>query len=571
MSNSVTDTRGRTIRRSLDVAALDGSTVVFEGAGTCDLLVDCDTLRDIQSVVASWAADIGMPTLLYSEAGGVRAKNAPGGPVARVPPGIDVTTPFTVGLDLILDSVTRGGEKTVIVLPFAESQLPDDHGARFGADAARILEQLVVRATDPSWRAEGHRIVLVGRTGSVDRRVTRMPGVVAVSLGLPGLGEREVAFDLMQHSSRHPLFLDRALPASQAARLAGGLTIDDISRLRYRSSPAYPLGVDEILDRKRHVLRQMAGNTLVVIENPPDLETDVAGLLQIRVHVAELLEDGDLNARILLYGPPGCGKTWVARTIARALRVPAIELARIKGRFVGESEDNLRRAFDAIKANLPACLILDEVDQDVFAKRSDQPADGNSVDSDLRAMFFEFLGDVGDQSGLSVIGMSNRPDLLDEASSDRFAKIPILYADVTEAAEIMAIQARRERRELAVDAAAEALAAAGDAFSGRQLVRLLRSARIHARQQGRTRIDGDDVAWAIHDTQERIGPGEERMALMAVAATSYSRHLPWNAARHFGDRFARPPKYLEAFVSGDGTVDLIALRARIREMEHHAR
>jgi AAA+ superfamily predicted ATPase len=214
---------------------------------------------------------------------------------------------------------------------------------------------------------------------------------------------------------------------------------------------------------------------------------------------------------------------------------------------------------------------MDEIDQSVLAKRGEHPGDGSTVKADLRSMLFTFLGDIGDQGGLAVLGMTNRPDLLDEASIDRFSKIPILHATFEEAAHIMAIQARREQRELDLDAAAEALAASGDVFSGRQLVLLLESARIHAREHGHARIEGDDVSWAIHDALERIGAGEERMALLAVASTSYNRHLPWNAARYLGDSYAQPPKYLEPFVFGDGTVDLEALRARIREMEHHAR
>ncbi len=565
------DTRASQIRRRLDLATLDGSVVILTGSGATDLLVDGGTLRDAESVIAMWAAESRMPTLIYSEAEGIRAKNAPDGPRARVPSGIDIGTPYTVALDLIFDSIDRDGVKTVTVLAFAEAQIPDDRGVGYHGDAARIVEQLAVRTTDPAWRDAGHRIVLIGKTESLDQRLTRLPGFVVEDLGLPALAERDEAVDLMARSTKHPLALESSLEASQAARLAGGLRVDDISRLRYRGCLARPVTVQQILERKRQAIREMAGDTLVVHDNPPSLDTDVAGLPQVRVAVAELLEVGDLNARAIFGGPPGVGKTWVSLTVAGAFQVPAIELGRIEGRYVGESQDNLRRAFNAIEANLPACLILDEIDQTVLARRGEHAGDGSSVKADLRSEFFKFLGDIGDQRGLSVIGMSNRPDLLDEASSDRFAKIPILHATHDEAAQIMAIQARRENRELDVEGAADALAAAGDVFSGRQLVRLLGRASIHARKDGRTRIEGRDVAWALNDVLERVGPGEERMALLAVAATSFQSHLPWNAARQLGDPFAQPPKYLEPFVLIDGSVDLVALRTRIKEMEHHAR
>lgn len=566
-----TDSRAAQIRNRLGLATLDGSITIFEGIGTTDLLVDGGTLRDTESVIAAWGADNDMPTIVYSQAEGIRAKNAPDGPRARVPPGIDISTPYTVALDLIFDSIQRDSTKMVVVLPFAEGNIADDHGQGRHGDAARIIEQLAVKTTDPNWRDTGHRIVLIGKTERIDPRLSRLPGFAVESLGLPHPAERDEALTLMERSTKHPLVMGGSLTRPTASRLSGGLTIDDLSRLRYRGSAARPVTTDQILQRKREAIREMAGDTLIVHDVPPNLETDVAGLPQIRVAVAELRSEANLNGRFVLTGPPGVGKTWVALSIAGAMQVVAIELGRIKGRYVGESQDNFRRAKTAIMANLPACLIMDEIDQTVMAKRGENPGDGSSIDADLRTEFFTLLGDVGDVGGLSVIGMSNRPDLLDPASSDRFAKIPLLHATHEEAAQIMAIQARREGRELDVGGASDALSVGGDVFSGRQLVRLLGRAGIHARQVGRDRIEADDVAWALTDVVERIGPEEELMALRAVASTSFHSHYPWNAARQLGIMFARPPKYLEPFVLSDGAVDLVAIRARIKEMEHHAR
>jgi hypothetical protein len=565
------DTRASQIRDRLGLSALDGSIIIFEGVGTTDLLVDKGTLRDAESVIAAWGAENNMPTLVYSQAEGIRAKDAPDGPRARVPSGVDIGTPYTVALDLIFDSIERDGTRTVVILSFAEGQIADDHGQGYQGDSARIVEQLAIKTTDPAWRSAGHRIVLIGKTERIDQRLSRLPGFAAEALGLPDPTERDEALALMEHSTKHPLTLESSLSRTTAGRLSGGLTVDDLSRLRYRGSIARPVTTEQILARKREALREMAGDTLVVHDIPPNLETDVAGLPQIRVAVAELQAEGDLNGRVILNGPPGVGKTWVALSMAGATQVVAIELGRIKGRYVGESQDNFRRAKTAILANLPACLVMDEIDQTVMAKRGENPGDGSSIDADLRTEFFTLLGDVGDQGGLSVIGMSNRPDLLDAASSDRFAKIPILHATHEEAAQIMAIQARREGRGLDIEGASEVLAAGGDVFSGRQLVRLLGRAGIHARRAGHERIEADDIAWALTDVVERIGPEEELMALRAVASTSFHSHYPWNAARHLGDPFAMPPKYLEPFVLSDGSVDLVAIRVRIKEMEHHAR
>ena len=560
--------RNDLVTNALDTGELDDSIVVFDGPGTNDLLVDEGALRGVEPTISAWAAKRDMVTIAYSEAGGVRAVNAPDGPRARVPSGIDIGTPVSIALDVMFDSAGRGNDRQCMVLQFSEGVLPNDHGTGFAGDTARIVEQIATRAVDPVWRAAGHRIVLVGRTGRIDERLTRLPGFNVVTLGLPKYDERKAGLELMSSSTRHPLVLEPDLELAAAARTLGGITLDETSRMRYRSSATSPLGLKDIIEEKKYSIRQMAGDSLTVRDDVPNFDTDVAGLPQVRRFIREEVERGNFNLRAVLTGPPGNGKSWVASAIAAELGNPAIYLGRIEGHYVGESQDNLRRAFDGIEANLPATLILEEIDQSVLGRRGGYAGDGSNVKADLRAMMFEWLGDVGDQRGISVIGLSNRPDLLDEASSDRFTMLPILHPDPVEAAQIMAIQARRSGLDLDLESTTLALMACGDVFSGRQLVRLLGSAEVHARRGGRTSIGGDDVTWAVGDAMERIGPAEERQSLLAVAATSFARHLPWNAARDAGFTDAQPPNYLQPFVFNDGTVDMVALRGRIRELEH---
>ena len=132
------DTRAGHIRTRLDLSVLDGSITIFEGIGTTDLLADDGTLRDTESVIAAWGAENHMPTIVYSQAEGIRAKNAPKGPRARVPSGIDIGTPYTVALDLVFDSIERDGVKTVVILTFVMTRLRlDEHDRRPLEDLAR--------------------------------------------------------------------------------------------------------------------------------------------------------------------------------------------------------------------------------------------------------------------------------------------------------------------------------------------------------------------------------------------------------------------------------------------------
>lgn len=560
--------RADTVTEAMVAAVADGSIPVFTGLGISDLLVHDRTLRDLPWTLAVWAAGLGMPTIAYSEADGASAKNTPDGPKARVP-SLDTAIPPSIALDTIFEQCSGEDEEpTLILIDWVEAQVSDD-GQGFHGDAARIIEQLASKATDQEWIGQGHRIALLARTGQPDQRLLRLPGFPLVELGLPDEDERALALTLMQASTRKPLALADGLSAEHAARLAGGLTIDALSRMRHRHSDQNPITISALVAGKNQQITAAAGSTLVVHTDLPDLATDVAGMPQVKRRMAEATRRGRFSQRLILTGPPGVGKSWVAKALAASAGLPALELGRVEAKWVGESQDNLRRAFDVLTANLPACLILDEVDQSVLARRGSgsggDGGDGASVKGDLRNMFFTFLGDNA-AAGLMVVAMTNRPDLLDEASADRFEMVPIVHPSPNEAAEIVRIQTRRMGIDVADDdGAIKVLEASGETYSGRQLVRLADTADISRSEAGRSHVELQDWMWAEADTIESLGAGEELMALLAIATASNRRLLPWIAAAHAEQPY-RMPTYLEPFVRTDGSVDFPALNARINEL-----
>lgn len=548
-------------------ARVEGTvTIVNDSVG--DPLVDGHSIRDLTRVLSVHAAAGGMPTLRYTVAGLLEPITAPNGPAARVPSGIGERTPPTVAIDMIRESCLRDHRPHLIILDFAEHLLPEDRMHSASGDTARIVEQIAELASDPVWANAGHRLVLIGRTAAVDHHVAGLPGVNVVEIGLPKTAERRTAIELMSNSPRHRFVLAPDLDLDRAARLTGGMSIHTLSTMRLHTSPTSPLTVEDILKRKRAAIRQAAGETLIVHDEPLSIDADVAGLPQVRRVLGEEMRRGNFSLRLILAGPPGNGKTRVSTAIAATLGVPAIELGHILNRYVGDSEANLTRALDAIAANAPCLVILDEADETFLGRRGDTPAsDGGQVTANLRAALFSWLGDVGAQDSISVIGLTNRPDRLDEAATDRFVTLPVLHPSPWEAAEIMAIQARREGLEFDLDGAALALLDAAAAFSGRQAVRLLGRAHVHAIEHGRQRVDGADVAAAIGESMQSLGPLEERQSLLALRATSWASHLPWNAARYLGDQTAVVPAYLDRVVRDDGSIDQVALADRIGELE----
>ena len=114
---------------------------------------------------------------------------------------------------------------------------------------------------------------------------------------------------------------------------------------------------------------------------------------------------------LLLAGPPGTGKTTVAKVIAAQARCSfyPVSGADVMSKWVGESEGNIRRLFDRARENRPSVIFIDEIDA-IAARRGDIQVH----DTQVNQLLSEIDG-VSGQRGVFVIGATNRPDQLDPA------------------------------------------------------------------------------------------------------------------------------------------------------------
>ncbi|CAN8103381.1 unnamed protein product [Discula destructiva] len=118
-------------------------------------------------------------------------------------------------------------------------------------------------------------------------------------------------------------------------------------------------------------------------------------------------------AGILLWGPPGCGKTLVAKAVANESKANFISIKgpELLNKYVGESERAVRSLFARARGSAPCILFFDEMDA-LVPKRDDSLSDASSR---VVNAFLTELDGTGDRSGIYVVGATNRPDCIDPA------------------------------------------------------------------------------------------------------------------------------------------------------------
>jgi DNA polymerase III delta prime subunit len=562
--------RAERIRKAFAEAVESGSVLAFTG-NTSDVFVTREAVTRLDYLIGVISAEHNMPTLKYSLGQSAVAANVPNGPEARIPKGIDAATPITMALDALFAHINTAGAPHTLLIDFAEAVLPEGE-ACCGADDRRIMEQILSRSTDVSWKKQGHCLVLIARADGINKRLFHMPGIVEHTVSLPPMHERSAAISRFAQSRTHPLRLASDTDGERFARLSGGISLDAVNRLRHRSGEENPITLEDLIALKKDVIRRSAGDCLFIHEESRDIEHDIAGLPQVRRYMADKEKIGCNTLRMLLAGPPGTGKTLVGVAIALRMGTVPLSFRMIKNRYVGDSERNLYRALDVINNSAPCTVIIDECDQSGMGKRARSTADESSaVEGSLRGILMEWLGDTGANNGINVIALTNHPSGMDGAFLDRLDIIPVLEpSSAREKADIARIQAQRIGVDMDYDGCVRAFAENDGTYSGRQIVRILESARVFAGYADHDRIEYEDVRDALADTLQAYGTAEELQALLAIQYARSARYLPWVAARHYGED-VRPPAYAAPFIKNGSEIDREALERHIAERGAYAR
>lgn len=233
--------------------------------------------------------------------------------------------------------------------------------------------------------------------------------------------------------------------------------------------------------------------------------TDVAGEDEAKENLTEIVEylhnpgkykeiGASMPKGILLVGPPGTGKTMLAKAVAGEANVPFFSMSgsEFVEMFVGMGASKVRDLFQQAKEKAPCIVFIDEIDA-IGKKRDGQIGGNDEREQTLNQLLVEMDGFTGNE-GIIVMAATNRKDILDPAllRPGRFDRqIMVNYPDIKGREEILKIHTRN--KPLAPDVSLKTIAQTTAGFTGAELENLANEAALLAARNNRKAITKQDI------------------------------------------------------------------------------
>ncbi|KAK0183804.1 AAA family ATPase [Armillaria mellea] len=424
------------------------------------------------------------------------------------------------------DVFTEAKEKSpcIVILDEVDALVPRREDSAGGEVEKRVVATLLTILDGMDNSVDAGRVVVIG--------TTNRPNAIDPALRRPGRFDREIEIgvpDVQGRLSILEVLLSKAphsIPQEDLQTLASrthGYVGADLSALireagtlaikrwlasatsNDQSSDDLAIALPDLLS-SLPAIRPSAMRSLFV-EAPPVRYADIGGqafvIKKLQESVEWPLRHPEAFQRlgvkppkgVLLYGPPGCSKTVLARACASesGVNFVAVKGPELLNKFVGESERAVREIFRKARAVSPSIIFFDEIDALATSRTASESAAGSSHEGVLTSLLNEMDG-VQELLGVTIIAATNRPDAIDSALMRPGRLDRILYVgppDYDGRKEILRIRMNGMKVESTVDI--DQIASMTDGCSGAEIAALCQEAALLTMQ------DNMNAPWVTND------------------------------------------------------------------------
>ena len=470
--------------------------------------------------------------------------------------GILVSGPAGVGKTTLVRAVCAGRRLVELDGPEIGALTADDRLKRVASAAADVTDGggvLLIADIDALLPATAEPVATlilaelrkaVAAAGVAVIVTSSVPENLDQRLRAPDLCDRELVLSLPDAATRTALLQGLLKPVptenidfSEIADHTPGFVVADLAALireaalraaaRASSDGTPPKLTQDDLLGALTVIRPLSRSAAVEVTLGSITLDDVGDMTATKQALTEAvlwpLQHPDTFARlgvepprgVLLYGPPGCGKTYVVRALASTgrLSVHAVKGSELMDKWVGSSEKAVRELFGRARDSAPSLVFLDEVD--ALTPRRGQSFDSGVTDRVVAALLTELDG-IEPLREVVVVGATNRPDLIDPGLLRPGRLEKLVFVEPPDAQGRLDILRTAGKSVPLRDVDLAALAADLDGYSAADCVALLREAALTAMRRS---VDAAEITAAdVAAARETVRPSLDPVQLASLRA-----------------------------------------------------
>ncbi|XP_004521824.1 spermatogenesis-associated protein 5 isoform X1 [Ceratitis capitata] len=415
---------------------------------------------------------------------------------------------------------------TLIIIEDVHNVCPkhesNEMSKRVGASFLSILDVLNSR------KREAQHIFVLASTSQIDalnpsaRRCGRLD--CEIEIGAPTPKQREAIIHCLLQNTTHTLSTE---DVKSVAQILHGFVGADIANLIYAAALRAlkdgnrSLNLQDLHASLTHV--KPSAMREVLIENPNVHWSDIGGQAELKLKLKQAIEWPLLHPDkferlglkpprgILMFGPPGCSKTMIAKALATEsqLNFLSIKGPELFSMWVGESERAVREVFRKARQVAPSIVFFDEIDA-IGGERSEGGSNsGTSVKERVLTQLLTEMDGVEALENVTVVAATNRPDMIDKAllRPGRFDRIVYVGLPNAEARQEI-FRIKLLSMPLADDVLVDALVQRTEGYSGAEIQAVCQEAALKCLEES---FEAERVSWthfeyALNTVQPRTNP-----------------------------------------------------------------